>query len=66
LAYAEHHNREVVSFQKITGIFHEWKANGSSKATEIYTHVSKKQIGIITNPLDDFGQPAKGTHTLPI
>ena len=27
----------------------------SSKTTEIYTHVSKKELGKIVNPLDDFG-----------
>ena len=27
----------------------------SSKTTEIYTHVSKKELGKIINPLDDFG-----------
>lgn len=29
--------------------------HSSSKTTEIYTHVSNKQLGNIANPLDDFG-----------
>jgi len=28
--------------------------HGSFKTTEIYTHVSKKAIGRIKNPMDDF------------
>jgi site-specific recombinase XerC len=28
--------------------------HSSSKTTEIYTHVSKKAIGKIRNPVDDF------------
>ena len=27
----------------------------NSKTTEIYTHVSKKELGKIVNPLDDYG-----------
>ena len=33
----------------------EWLGHESSKTTEIYTHVSKKELGKIVNPLDDFG-----------
>jgi hypothetical protein len=44
LAYNEHRNRGVVSFRKMTGILHEWKAPGSSKTTEMYTHITEKSL----------------------
>ncbi|MBT4410184.1 MAG: hypothetical protein HOC82_10105 [Bacteroidetes bacterium] len=33
---------------------HELLGHGSSKTTEIYTHVSTRQISIIKSPLDSF------------
>jgi hypothetical protein len=39
----------------IQGIFkRELLSHNSSKTTEIYTHVSKKAIGNIKNPVDKF------------
>jgi site-specific recombinase XerD len=32
----------------------ELLGHSSTKTTEIYTHVSNKNIGMIKNPLDDF------------
>jgi integrase len=57
LANDLHHGNPVVrvSFEKDFLIISQRLQHESSKTTEIYTHVSKKELGKIVNPLDDFG-----------
>jgi hypothetical protein len=53
LAYDEHRNRGVVNYQKIAGIFHEWKAHGRSERIEIYKIVSRTNFKKMQNLLVD-------------
>ena len=48
-SFATHHLESGTDLR----YFQEWLGDSSSKTTEIYTHVSTKQLNKQSNPLDD-------------
>jgi hypothetical protein len=58
LAIDTHRETPMVSknFEKSYSLIsQQCSVRESSKTTEIYTYVSKKELGKIINPLDDYG-----------
>lgn len=57
LAIESHRGKpmEQMDFEKAFEVTDQPLSNNFSKATGIYTHVSKKELGKIVNPMDDYG-----------